>query len=208
MALKIIGAGLHRTGTLSLKIALETLGYQKCYHFIELGANPSHLSQWMAASEGQTTDWDALFEGYQATLDFPGQYFYKDLHKAYPNAKVILTVREAERWYESVYNTIYRVYKNADALMPPERKLLAPLDHLLFEVYYQGRFEDKSFMLDFYHQYVEEVKNAIPADKLLVFQVKEGWKPLCEFLDAPIPENEAFPHVNDTQDFNGFYGGV
>ena len=108
MAIKVIGAGFGRTGTLSIKLALEQLGFGKCYHMVELLENPQQVHFWEDANQGKPVDWEALFQGYQATVDYPGYRHYKQLMQYYPEAKVLLSVRDPEKWYESTYNTIYQ----------------------------------------------------------------------------------------------------
>ena len=115
MTIKVIGAGFGRTGTTSLKAALEMLGFDSCYHMQEVVKNPSHGREWLAAWEGRPVDWDTLFEGYQATVDWPGATFYKELMAHYPEAKVLLSVREPERWYDSSLETIYAL----QSFIPP-----------------------------------------------------------------------------------------
>src|SRR4051794_3949655 len=123
MPLKVIGAGLGRTGTLSLKLALEELGFDKCYHMVEVIAHPEHVGAWEAASRGEPVDWEALFQGYQATVDWPGCNFYAEFLRLYPEAKVVLTVRDPERWYESARQTIYRVRTAFPAWLPAPPKM-------------------------------------------------------------------------------------
>ena len=108
MPLKVIGAGLGRTGTMSLKVALEGLGFDRCYHMVEVLAHPEHVRVWDAASRGEPVDWEALFRGYRATVDYPGCNFYQEYLRLYPEAKVILTVRDPGRWYDSARQTIYQ----------------------------------------------------------------------------------------------------
>src|SRR5438094_934614 len=117
MAIRVIGAGLGRTGTLSLKAALEELGFTQCYHMIELLMHPEQVTYWEAASAGQPVDWDALFEGYQAVVDYPGCMYYRQLMEQYPEAKVLLSVRDPEKWYESARETIFQAGRpHADSL--------------------------------------------------------------------------------------------
>jgi len=107
MAIKVIGAGFGRNGTLSLKQALETLGFGKCYHMAEVFQHPEHVPVWRAAAHGKSVDWDAVFDGYQASVDWPSCSFWQEQMARYPDAKVVLSERDPERWYESVMNTIY-----------------------------------------------------------------------------------------------------
>lgn len=212
--LKIIGAGFGRTGTLSLKAALEELGFGPCYHMTEVFQHPAHMPIWEAAANGQPIDWHKLFEGYHATVDWPACTFYKALMQAYPDAKVLLSVRDPEKWYDSVLNTIYQI-RNRTAtsstsaalfllmktFIPWLRNLTRMLDALIWEGTFHGRLTDKDYAISIYNQHNAEVKQYVPSEKLLVFNVKEGWEPLCAFLDVPIPQNKPFPHLNDRASF-------
>src|SRR4051794_10397381 len=123
--MKVIGAGFGRTGTLSLKVALEVLGYGPCYHMIELLEHPEHVERWEAAVRGEPVDWEELFHGYQATVDWPGAAFYKELSERYPETRVILTVRDPEGWYESARNTIFALQDVASSRAPQMARELA-----------------------------------------------------------------------------------
>ena len=208
MSLKIIGAGFGRTGTSSLKAALEELGFGKCYHMEVLLCNPEDVSYWEAAEQGKPVNWDQLFSGYQATVDYPGYRHYQKLLQYYPDAKVLLSVREPEKWYESTYNTIYQAapplfQKIVMAFKLPFsarlRKLIRvfKLANNVWKEDFQGRFEDREFAISLFNKHVEEVKKHVPAEKLLIFDVKQGWEHLCNFLNVPIP-NKPFPRLNDS----------
>lgn len=204
MALKVIGAGLGRTGTLSLKLALEELGFDKCYHMYEVIAHPEDIAVWEAAGRGEPVDWEALFQGYQATVDWPSCNFYAELLKLYPDAKVVLTVRDPERWYESALRTIYHVRTAFPAWLPgpPKmRRLMKMTNQLIWDGFFRGRFAEKDHALAAFNRHNEEVKRTVPPEKLLVFEVREGWAPLCAFLGVPVPEDRPFPKVNDAEDF-------
>lgn len=210
--IKIIGAGFGRTGTLSLKAALETLGIGPCYHMTELFQHPDHISYWEAATNGEPVDWHALFANYQATVDWPGCTFYAELMDAYPDAKVLLSVRDPERWYDSVINTIYHTSSLLKSrlgslrllmrLISPQRlRIVRMINKLIWQNTFDNRFEDKTYALEVFQQHIEEVKQRVPADKLLVYNVKEGWEPLCAFLGVEVPANTPFPHLNDRDTF-------
>lgn len=190
MSLQVIGVGLGRTGTASLKVALERLGFGPCYHMAEVGANPSHVEQWLLAAEGKP-DWERIFKDFKAAVDYPACNFWKELAEAYPEAKIILTVRDANNWFDSVYATIlspvllnwikkspvWKFYKNA---------VLQDFGEQVHE---------RDFMVPYFEQRNATIKQAIPNARLLVYEVKEGWEPLCNFLDVSIPD-EPFPRVN------------
>ncbi len=214
--LKVIGAGFGRTGTLSVKMALEELGVGPCYHMTEVFQHPEHFSQWEAATRGEAIDWHKLLKGYQATVDWPACSFYKQLMEVYPDAKVLLTVRDPEKWHESVISTIYqsrRAVRSTSAFSPTFiiMGLLFPFMHhapqltddLIWKGTFHDRFEDKEYATAIFKQHIEEVKRHVPPEKLLIFDVKEGWKPLCDFLGVEIPKDKPFPHVNDRANFVG-----
>jgi hypothetical protein len=207
---KVIGAGFGRTGTMSLKVALETLGFGPCYHMIEVFEHPEHPSLWQGAWRGEPTDWDTFLRGYESVVDWPACSFYEPLMQRYPDAKVILSVRDPERWYESMRSTVYELSR----LRTGSRRarltfgLLAPLipgffgsigmvDEIVWRGTFDGRFEDRSHAIGVFERWNEEVRRRVPRDRLLVYEVKEGWEPLCEFLGVEEP-NEPFPRLNDT----------
>ena len=210
MSLEVIGAGFGRTGTMSLKVALENLGFGPCYHMTEVFANPEHVELWEAAARDEPVDWDGLFRGYRATADWPGAAFYEELMARYPEAKVILTVRDPERWYESTRSTIYELTVTASR-SPTFRLLFGAMRFLRFgrigrgnlaneivwDGTFDGRFEDRRYAIEVFERHNAEVRRRVPPDRLLVYEVKEGWSPLCEFLGVEEPD-APFPHVNDT----------
>lgn len=203
--LKVIGAGFGRTGTLSLKHALEALGFGPCYHMSELFGKPGVDRQWDAIVRGEPADWPAIFQGYQASVDWPTCAYYKEQMQVYPNAKVLLSVRDPEKWYESVTSTIYRVsHRNSDPRPDPDRGVHRHMvDTLIWQRTFDGRFEDKDYAIGVFLRHIEEVKQYVPAEKLLVYNVKEGWEPLCAFLSVEVPEGKPFPHDNDRANFLG-----
>lgn len=205
MPLKVIGAGLGRTGTLSLKAALEELGFSRCYHMVEVLANPDHVVVWEAAARGEAVDWDALFHGYQAAVDWPACNFYQEYLRLYPDAKVVLTVRDPEGWYASARATIYGLRHAfptwALAFIPWLRRFHRMTDRVIWEGVFQGRFEDKSYALEVFNHHNAEVMRVVPADRLLVFEVSQGWGPLCQFLGAAVPSDKPFPRLNDAAEF-------
>ena len=196
MTLEIIGAGFGRTGTMSLKVALEELGFGPCYHMIEVFEYPEHVSLWEAAIRGEPLDWEKIFGSYQAAVDWPTAAFYKELMKVYPHAKVLLTIRDPEKWYESTKKTLY---PTGDA--PEPSPIMRMATKLVWEQTFDGNFEDRRYAIEVFKRHNEEVKKHVSPERLLVYEVKEGWKPLCEFLGVEIPEEKPFPHLNDTEAF-------
>lgn len=207
MALKVIGAGFGRTGTASLKRALEELGFSRCYHMQEVFPNPQHIPLWQAAADGQPVDWDQLFEGYQATVDWPGATFYKELMAKYPDAKVVLSVRDPDAWYQSTTDTIFKMsrmgypMKLVPLFVPRLRRFIRMATTLIWKNTFHDRFADKAYAVSVFNAHIAEVKRLVPADKLLVYEVKQGWRPLCAFLEVPVPEGP-FPRLNDSAAFN------
>lgn len=194
MALKVIGAGFGRTGTMSMKAALEQLGLGPCYHMVEcLPRGPQHWQKWVDAVSGKP-DWDSIFNGFGSTVDFPASTSYKALAAQYPDAKVILTIRDPERWFESTQETIFAPHW-IEYLKKVE---MGNFIQLTINDYLQDRMHDKSHLIQRFQEHTEEVQKSIPASRLLVFEVKEGWTPLCEFLDLPEPDAD-FPFINDTE---------
>jgi len=201
MSLKVIGAGFGRTGTMSLKVALEELGYSPCYHMVELFEHPEHVEQWEAAVWGEPVEWEDLFSGYRATVDWPGAAFYKELIKAYPEAKVLLSVRDPERWYESTRKTIYTTVDPSPEMIAAVGPAPRLNDELIWKRTFGGSFEDRRHAIEVFERHNEEVKEHVPAERLLVYEAKDGWGPLCEFLGVEVPKAKPFPHLNDTEVF-------
>jgi Sulfotransferase domain len=195
--LKVIGAGFGRTGTSSLKLALETLGFRKCYHFTEM-LRAWHVPRWLAIVRGAPADWDALFAGFQATTDFPAAAYYRQLAVHYPDAKVILTARDAEDWYRSMRETLGPLRRALPTWLPGFGAIAALTDAVLWTGIFDGKFADRRHAIGVYEQHAADVRARIPAHRLLVFDVREGWSPLCEFLGVAVPADVEFPHVNDT----------
>ena len=193
MALKVIGSGLGRTGTLSTKLALEQLGFAPCHHMVEVFLHPDSLPLWIAAQQGQG-GWEAIFADYQAMVDHPGCAHWRELMDVFPEAKVLHTVRDPDKWFDSTQATIF----NPDRPGPPGGPLKTFMDQI--HGWYGGDIHDRAFMTDFFRRHTEAVVAGVPKDRLLVFEVAQGWSPLCEFLGVPIPETP-YPRENSTQEF-------
>ena len=183
MSLSVIGVGLGRTGTLSLKLALEHLGAAPCYHIMEIAATVRRsLPLWNDAIGG-SADWDLIFEGYRASVDYPGCLFWRDLLVHYPQAKVILTVRDPDAWFDSVSETIFPVVRKGTLL---GRDGLALSDFLRKD--FGDRIGDRTFMTDYFRRWNQSVIDEVPAERLLVLQPSDGWEPLCAFLGLKVPD--------------------
>jgi hypothetical protein len=199
MALKIVGAGFGRTGTLSLKNALEMLGFGPCYHMFEVVERPDHIAAWHRLAFGDAMDWDLLFEDFQSTVDWPTARYWRELADHYPQAKVLLSVRDPEAWYKSVTDTIYRglTMRMPDNVPEPRRQQMAMARKIVLEDTFDNRFEHKAHAIEVLNRYNQTVRETIDPARLLVFDVKEGWEPLCRFLGVAQPD-EPFPRLNDT----------
>lgn len=190
MPLSIVGAAYPRTGTMSLKLALEQLGFGPCYHMKEVVDHPEFAPYWMDAAEGRP-DWATIFEGYKSTVDAPGCYFWREIWQANPEAKVIVTERDPEKWFESANTTVFSpIWKETTAKMP-----LGPFFKTLTFDQYGERFTDRDYMIGRYVAYMDEVRRAVPKERLLVYRTGAGWGPLCEFLGVPVP-NTDYPKTN------------
>ena len=195
---------------MSLKTALEELGFGPCYHMTEVFAHSEHADTWLAAWRGEPVDWEEFLEDYGAAVDWPACAFYGELMEAFPEAKVLLSVRDPERWYQSMHDTIYQLYRVAlfSPLTRPTFRLLGMFvpaiarirrmnGEMIFSGTFDDRFGDKNHAMDVFRRHNEEVIASVPPEKLLVYEVKQGWEPLCRFLDVPVPD-EPFPRLNDT----------
>lgn len=210
----MIGADFGRTGTMSLKAALEELGFDPCYHMSEAFEHPEHIETWDTAANGQPVNWKQLLGGYKATVDWPGCTFYKEFMQEFPDAKVLLSVRDPDRWYESVSNTIYgmrrastaspfaaAIFSVAGVFLPRVKRGARMVNTLIWDGTFDGRFEDRRYAIEVFERHNKEVMQKVPEDRLLVYEVKEGWKPLCEFLEVEEPVDKPFPHLNDSGNF-------
>jgi len=212
MSLQVIGSGVGRTGTHSLKLALEILGFGKCYHMEELLREPNRLVYFQQAEKGEAVEWDKLFDGYVSAVDYPVARYYKQLIPAYPNAKIIHTVRDAESWYNSAMKTIFWASKPSFGRiakmmirMPFSRAIRERLPVLkyngeMIDNIFGKDLKDKQKVISIYNAINEETLNFLPKERSLVYEVKSGWEPLCNFLNVPIP-SEPFPRSNTREQF-------
>ena len=196
---KVVGAGFGRTGTLSLKNALEKLGCGPCYHMMEVFPRPEHVAMWHRLAFENSMDWDLLFRDFQATVDWPAARWWREIAAHYPEAKVLLSVRDPESWYMSMIDTIYQPMKWPVPEGVPEivRLQNEMVRKAILTETFDNRFEDKAYTIEVFKRHTQEVRDTIDPARLLVFDVKEGWAPLCRFLEVPIPD-EPFPRLNDT----------
>lgn len=207
MALAVIGAGFGRTGTLSLKAALEQLGFGPCHHMAEIFANLDQLPQWQQAAAGRPANWDAVLAGYRATVGWPSAFFWHELAETYPEAKVLLTTRDPDAWYRSFSNTILALVGAIDRVKNPHiRATIEMCGRLAGARVFDGRADDPGYAKHVFRAHEATVRQAIASERLLVFDVREGWAPLCGFLGVPIPTGP-FPRLNDTAQFGALIDG-
>jgi hypothetical protein len=210
--LQIIGAGLPRTGTTSTRAALERLGFGPCYHMFEIITHPDHVDRWLPAATGRPLDWSRVLDGYQATQDWPASHFWREQAATFPEAKVVLTVRDPHAWFVSFRVLVTRraatdhqeeLPEQLAAAMEGMRRLTPVLDVLgrsLFgpDWHFGMDMVDEEAAVAAFHRHVAAVTESLPAHRLLVFDVRQGWRPLCAFLGVA-PPDEPFPHLNDSQ---------
>src|SRR5262249_273300 len=170
MPLKVIGAGLGRTATLSLKFALEQIGFGPCYHMTEVMSNPAASAHWVRAADGNP-DWETTFSGFVATVDFPGCTFWRELAESYPDAKVILSVRDPEQWFESTQATIFSENARRMLSQTAMKEFIEKTTWRMFG----DRLHDREFMVAAFKRHNAEVQRTIPADRLLVYEASQGW---------------------------------
>jgi hypothetical protein len=195
MPLKVVGSGLGRTGTKSMQSALNMLGFGPCHHMVEVFAHPESMQWWIDAAEGRP-NWDLVFQDYQSMVDYPGAAYWKQLADHYPDAKVLHTVRDPDKWFDSTQATIFAPQSSARADGDSVQSrffdsFIGPL---------RAHIADRAYMTDHFRRHTEAVKAAIAPERLLVYEVGEGWDRLCKFLGVPVPA-EPYPSENSTADF-------
>ena len=202
MTLQLVGAGLGRTGTHSLKTALERLMGGPCYHMMEVFAHPEHIPVWRAAATGDPPDWDALFDGYVAAVDWPVASFWRDVSEAMPDALVLLSTRaDGATWWQSASQTIFAI-NDAPAAPPDDFRDMweAIATHRFTPAY-----REREAALEAYQRHNDEVRRECPPERLVEWQPGDGWEPLAKALGVPVPD-EPFPHSNTTDDFRKMAG--
>jgi Sulfotransferase domain len=201
MSLKIVGAGVGRTGTASLKLALEQLLAGRCHHMLEIIEDHSQVPGWTDAIEGREVDWQALLKGYVAQVDWPGASFWSELSAANPDALVVLSTRDPHAWYRSGSNTIFNVFGNP----PPGLEQWFASVHKLFRERFCDDLGNPTAMMDAFERHNAEVRAAVPANRLLEWTASDGWGPLCERLGMPVPAGP-FPVTNTTSETRALIG--
>lgn len=197
--MKVFGAGVGRTGTYSLKLAINQLGRGPCHHMeaVLLGMHVQ-VPLWSAALDGGP-DWLAIYNGFESAVDWPTAAFFRELTKAYPTAKFVLTWRNSENWADSFGATIYKLIAGRDQGPPEMKAWLEMAERVIHRTGFPPGL-DRDGLIRAYEAHNEAVKATIPANQLLVYEVKDGWGPLCEFLNTPVP-NEVFPRTNGRAEF-------
>lgn len=204
---EVIGAGFGRTGTASVKQALEMLGFAPCHHMLEVLSDPPTAAGWVAALHGDRDALRARLAGYRAVVDFPGALLWREMMELYPDAKVLLTVRDAKKWYDSARATILdpnrggRIAKLVDAGGGAAVvDFMAPLAAAMATRGFRRDLSEED-LIAVYERHNAAVRADVPADRLLVYRVGEGWAPLCEFFGVAVPA-EPFPRVNESGRFH------
>lgn len=215
--MKLIGVGFGRTGTMSLKAALERLGANPCFHMIDLimgERKDRDLPYWVRIADGEQVDWHEVFDGWEATVDWPAASKWREICAAFPDVPVLLNVRDFDGWYKSVENTILAVKLAAqagevsqDANRPqPHPALWGVIERLIWQGDFQGKFQDRDWVRAMYESRIEEIKAEIGPDRLIVWELGvDGWEPLADALGVPVPD-EPFPRLHDTNEFRTEFG--
>ena len=198
--LRVIGAGLGRTGTMSLKLALERLLGAPCYHMIEVFTHPEHIASWHDAARGRMPDWSRLFDGYRAAVDWPAAAFWPELMAAFPDAVVVLSLRDPEAWWRSAYDTIFPASRGAGG------EWRAMID-ALFAARFTSALDDRAACIAAFERHNDAVRRAVPVSRLVEWRAADGWAPLCAALGVAIPD-EPFPRENTREQFLARQGGT
>jgi hypothetical protein len=199
MTMHVIGAGVGRTGTYSLKLALERLGAGPTHHMEEVLYNMlAQVPLWSSALS-ERPDWEAIYRGYASAVDWPTAGFFRELHQTYPSAKFVLTHRSPESWADSFGSTIHTLLSNGDQAPPEMKAWLEMARGVIAKTGFPAGL-DRDGLIDAFIAHNEAVKKTIPSSQLLVYEVREGWEPLCDFLAVPVP-SEPFPRSNDRAEF-------
>jgi len=200
-----VGAGLGRTGTHSLQLALQQLLGEPCYHMLEVFGRPDDIPVWHRAMNGEMPDWNAFLADYTATVDWPASAFWQELADANPDAVVLLSSRDTDGWWKSATNTIFNVARRE--VPPDEPDLQAQMKMIddMFRLRFTPNWQDETEAQRAFEQHNETVRATIPADRLIDYRTGDGWNPICDKLGLPVPD-APFPHVNTTEEFRAMTG--
>lgn len=196
MELRVIGAGCGRTGTASLKFALERLLGAPCYHMLEVFHHPEHIPVWHKAALGEPIDWRALFKGYAAAVDWPTAAFWPELMQAFPDALVLLSVRDSESWWNSANETIFHGIDKIPFASPEWKEMILAV----FRERWGADFKDRDASIAAFNRHNARVRQEVPVERLLVWQTGDGWAPICQALGVAVPD-EPFPRANTREEF-------
>jgi hypothetical protein len=204
MRLKVIGSGLGRTGTKSLQSALNMLGVGPCHHMMEVFPRPESVPLWIEAGAGRP-NWEAIFAEFNAAVDYPSAAYWRELAEYYPNAKVIHTVRDPDKWFDSTQATIFN--PTGPMAMVMQQDEASPMASFFrsFTKPFISHIHDRAFMIDYFKRHTEAVLATIKPERLLVYEAGQGWGPLCAFLGVPVPD-AAYPSENTTAEFQSRMG--
>ncbi len=205
MTLKVVGAGIGRTGTHSLQLALQQLLGAPCYHMLEVLAHPEYIQYWQDAIDGKPVDWDQVMDGYAAAVDWPAGAFWKELSDHYPDAIVLLSTRSsADAWWKSANDTIFEITRRP---APPESGMQGQqtMAQAMLEKRFTPNWTDEKEAKAAYERHNATVRETVPASRLVEWKPGDGWEPICKALKLPVP-TEPFPHVNSTDEFRAMVG--
>ena len=207
MTLKVIGAGPGRTGTTSLKHALEHLGFGPCHHMSACFGSRQQTRWFLEAAEGKAVDWNSVFSDFQAVVDWPAAAYYSELLKTFPDAKVVFSYRHPGDWYQSVSETIFNVTSSIPTwirfLFPHAERLALMIEKTVWQNELGGKFQDREHALHFFEQRLKQVKASVPRENLLVHAAADGWEPLCAFLKVGVP-TIPYPRLNESAKIKRF----
>ena len=197
MTLKVVGAGFGRTGTHSLKFALEKLLDAPCYHMVEVFMHPEHVPAWHAAALNKPVDWDTLFDGYAAAVDWPASAYWPELMRKYPDALVLLSVRDPEAWWKSATETIFKGLNSNNHVVTPAWLAMIKA---MFARYGGVETIDHDVLVTAFKENTVRAMREVPKERLLVWEAKDGWEPICRRLGLPVPD-APFPRTNTTEEW-------
>lgn len=196
--LEVIGAGVSRTGTYSFKLAMEALGFSRCHHMVEVIDHPDQAPVFLDAANRKAVDWRALYDGYAACCDFPSCFFWRELLAEFPGAKVVLTIRDPESWYRSMSETILPSMKQTIASI--DSPMVKMGEEIIQNRFFAGNLDDRAHVIEAYRRHNQAVRDTVPADRLLEFDARQGWEPLCTFLGVAVPET-SYPKTNSLEEY-------
>jgi len=207
-SLRIVGAGFGRTGTLSMKSALETLGFGPCHHMEEVMDREDQAAHWQTAVDGNDVDWSMALLGFKSCVDWPSATFWRELSGHFHEARVLLTVRSSDSWYNSISKTIFPLLDRGIENPPPGYMgdVIKMAHQLIFEHTFKGNITDPEHVKAVFEAHNQSVIDSLPADRLLVYNLGDGWEPLCDWLGVPVPASD-FPCSNNQDEFWDNFGG-